>query len=61
MDACNHVTMWLSFMWSCLWGAGAVIVSTPQDIALIDARRGANMFGKVDVPVSDLDLHDVTT
>ena len=32
--------------------AGAVIVSTPQDIALIDARRGANMFRKVEVPVS---------
>jgi len=32
-----------------------VIVSTPQDIALIDARRGVNMFSKVDVPVSDLD------
>jgi ATP-binding protein involved in chromosome partitioning len=31
--------------------AGAVIVSTPQDIALIDARRGLNMFQKVDVPV----------
>ena len=30
---------------------GAVIVSTPQDIALIDARKGANMFAKVDVPV----------
>ncbi len=30
---------------------GAVIVSTPQDIALIDARRGLNMFRKVDVPV----------
>ncbi|KAH3798403.1 hypothetical protein DPMN_152002 [Dreissena polymorpha] len=30
---------------------GAVIVSTPQDIALIDARRGAEMFRKVDVPV----------
>jgi hypothetical protein len=28
-----------------------VIVSTPQDIALIDARRGANIFQKVDVPV----------
>ena len=38
----------------CLWCAGAVIVSTPQDIALIDARRGANMFRKVDVPVSTL-------
>ena len=31
--------------------SGAVIVSTPQDIALIDARRGANMFTKVNVPV----------
>ncbi|MBE7212692.1 MAG: Mrp/NBP35 family ATP-binding protein [Gluconacetobacter diazotrophicus] len=31
--------------------AGAVIVSTPQDIALIDARRGVTMFGKTNVPV----------
>ena len=31
--------------------AGAVIVSTPQDIALIDARRGVRMFEKVMVPV----------
>jgi ATP-binding protein involved in chromosome partitioning len=31
--------------------AGAVIVSTPQDLALIDARKGLNMFTKVDVPV----------
>jgi ATP-binding protein involved in chromosome partitioning len=31
--------------------AGAVIVSTPQDLALIDARRGVAMFRKVDVPV----------
>jgi len=30
---------------------GAIIVSTPQDIALIDARKGLNMFRKVDVPV----------
>ncbi|CAB1331152.1 unnamed protein product [Coregonus sp. 'balchen'] len=30
--------------------AGAVIVSTPQDIALLDARRGAEMFKKVNVP-----------
>jgi ATP-binding protein involved in chromosome partitioning len=31
--------------------AGAVIVSTPQDLALIDARRGVAMFRKVEVPV----------
>ena len=31
--------------------AGAVIVSTPQYIALLDARKGLNMFKKVDVPV----------
>ena len=31
--------------------AGAVIVTTPQDIALLDARRGMEMFAKVSVPV----------
>jgi ATP-binding protein involved in chromosome partitioning len=31
--------------------SGVVIVSTPQDIALIDARKGLNMFTRVDVPV----------
>jgi ATP-binding protein involved in chromosome partitioning len=31
--------------------SGAVIVSTPQDLALIDARKGLSMFRKVDVPV----------
>ena len=30
---------------------GAVIVSTPQDLALIDARRGVAMFKRVNVPV----------
>ena len=30
--------------------AGVVIVSTPQDIALLDARKGLNMFRKVEVP-----------
>ncbi|WBV44236.1 Mrp/NBP35 family ATP-binding protein [Pseudoroseomonas cervicalis] len=34
--------------------AGAVIVSTPQDVALIDARRGIRMFEKVNVPVLGL-------
>ncbi|MFC7543213.1 Mrp/NBP35 family ATP-binding protein [Siccirubricoccus deserti] len=31
--------------------AGAVIVSTPQDVALLDARRGVKMFERVNVPV----------
>ena len=31
--------------------AGAVIVSTPQDLALIDARRGVAMFEKTNVPI----------
>ncbi len=30
---------------------GAVIVTTPQDIALLDAKKGVEMFAKVDVPV----------
>lgn len=31
--------------------AGAVIVTTPQDVALLDARKGIEMFRKVEVPV----------
>lgn len=31
--------------------AGVLIVTTPQDVALIDARRGVTMFSKVEVPV----------
>ena len=31
--------------------SGAVIVSTPQDLALLDARRGVTMFQKVNVPI----------
>eukprot|EP00164_Ancoracysta_twista_P023135 GFYU01043084.1.p1 GENE.GFYU01043084.1~~GFYU01043084.1.p1 ORF type:complete len:307 (+),score=46.43 GFYU01043084.1:98-1018(+) len=34
--------------------SGAVIVSTPQDIALLDARRGVAMFEKVNVPILGL-------
>lgn len=34
--------------------AGAVIVSTPQDLALIDAQRGIEMFKKVNVPILGL-------
>ncbi len=34
--------------------AGAVIVSTPQDLALIDARRGIAMFNQVHVPIYGL-------
>ncbi len=33
---------------------GAVIVSTPQDLALIDARRGIAMFARLDVPILGL-------
>src|SRR5256712_13397349 len=33
---------------------GAIIVSTPQDIALIDARRGIAMFQKVSIPILGL-------
>jgi ATP-binding protein involved in chromosome partitioning len=31
--------------------AGAVVVTTPQDVALIDARKGLTMFRKLNVPV----------
>ncbi len=33
---------------------GAIIVSTPQDVALIDARKGLNMFRRVEIPVLGL-------
>jgi ATP-binding protein involved in chromosome partitioning len=33
---------------------GAVIISTPQDVALVDARRGVRMFERVRVPVLGL-------
>lgn len=31
--------------------AGSVVVSTPQDLALLDARKAINMFAKVEIPV----------
>ena len=34
--------------------SGSIIISTPQDVALIDARKGINMFNKVNVPVLGL-------
>lgn len=34
--------------------AGAVIVTTPQEVALIDARKAAAMFGKTNVPILGL-------
>ena len=34
--------------------SGAVVVTTPQDIALIDARKGLQMFRKVEVPILGL-------
>ncbi|TYJ57853.1 hypothetical protein B9479_001463 [Cryptococcus floricola] len=36
---------------------GAVIVSTPQDVALIDARKGVGMFNKVSIPMIGLLLN----
>ncbi|KAG9047642.1 hypothetical protein FS837_001835 [Tulasnella sp. UAMH 9824] len=36
---------------------GAVVVSTPQDVALIDAKKGVAMFRKVDVPIIGLLLN----
>jgi hypothetical protein len=44
-----------------LLSGGAVIVSTPQDIALIDARRGITMFKNVNVPVSHSFLFSTIT
>ena len=52
----THVAMCISWsVW--LWYnsytfVGAVLVTTPQDIALLDARRGAEMFKNVNIPVS---------
>jgi len=44
--------------------SGAVIVTTPQDIALLDARKGIEMFRKVDVPIlgiiENMALHECT-
>lgn len=44
--------------------SGAVIVTTPQDVALSDARKGIEMFKKVDVPilgvVENMSLHTCT-
>mmetsp|Transcript_5880 Transcript_5880/g.17648 ORF Transcript_5880/g.17648 Transcript_5880/m.17648 type:complete len:110 (-) Transcript_5880:713-1042(-) len=37
-----------------LASSGAVIVSTPQDIALLDVRRGVEMFRKVSIPILGL-------
>ena len=34
--------------------SGSIIISTPQDVALIDARKGINMFKRVDVKVLGL-------
>lgn len=44
---CNMVAALISFYVY----IGAVIVSTPQDVALLDARKGALMFQKVNIPV----------
>ena len=45
--------------------SGAVIVTTPQDVALSDARKGIEMFKKVDVPilgvVENMSMHTCTS
>ena len=43
------MTAWRGLFVVC---SGVVIVTTPQDLALDDATRGAEMFRKVNVPVS---------
>jgi ATP-binding protein involved in chromosome partitioning len=40
--------------------SGAIIVTTPQDIALLDARKGLKMFEKVEVPVLGI-VENMTT
>jgi ATP-binding protein involved in chromosome partitioning len=44
--------------------SGAVIVTTPQDIALLDAMKGIEMFAKVDIPVlgilENMSVHECT-
>src|SRR5687767_2622942 len=47
----GDVQMTLTQKWK---PAGAVIVSTPQDLALIDATRAIDMFRKMDVPIIGL-------
>lgn len=41
------------------WAAGAVIVSTPQDVALSDVRKGVTMFRKISVPVRPSSFSDL--
>jgi hypothetical protein len=41
--------------------SGAVIISTPQDVALVDARKGVAMFRKVDIPVSSFRIAEIDT
>lgn len=46
-----HTSPWIAL--NSNLDAGAVIVSTPQDVALIDVRKGVAMFRKMGIPVSD--------
>lgn len=50
-EVCLFVSLVSGALTSASVLSGAVIVSTPQDLALLDARRGAEMFRKVNVPV----------
>ena len=58
---CITCVSWSVWLWynSCTC-VGAVLVTTPQDIALLDARRGAEMFKNVNIPVSLLYCNAIT-
>lgn len=51
VQVCLSVKRFLFVSFNFCLLAGALIVTTPQDVALNDARRGVAMFSKVEVPV----------
>ena len=57
----RQVVCVVQFTQSVFMFTGAVIVSTPQDVALADANRGISMFDKVRVPVRQPSILSLTT